>query len=116
MHGVPHPLLVTPTNNFVSCLDMRILLAQHLMHWQRQRLLDSLGIDLLGAIFALLGCGQQRVITAAEFGLQIAPGPAHRTCHRSTLFHIVEAGTMQFVFEVSPEASPLKTFRQKVTP
>ncbi len=99
----------------MRCLDVRCLRAEQLVNRQRQLVLQSIGISLLGDVLALLRGLEQRVIASTELGLQVAPGAMQSASDSAALLvGVVHAFLDQHVFQFALEAGALQAFCEEV--
>lgn len=56
-------------------------------------------VSFLGFVFSLLGSHQKRVVTSAEFRLQIRPGPMERACSGTTLVYLFQSQVVKLVLK-----------------
>ena len=75
----------------------------------------AFGVGLLGGVFALLGGDEKLVIATDDLGLDVAPDAVEGAGGGAGFLHVVDAGVVEFTFEVGAEAGRGGGFRQGST-
>ena len=94
---------------------MCLLRRKDLFDGKRKRLFQSIRIGLLRRILTLFGCGKNFVVTARDLQLDVAPDAVKRSGNGSCLFHIVDTGTVELIFQVATKAGTFKGFGKDLT-
>jgi len=93
---------------------MCLLLRHQLPNWQGKILPKCVGIGFFGSVFALLGCLQQGMVSAAQLCFQIAPHPVESPRCRAGLLDVMDAVLVKHLFQVASEARALQRFSQEI--
>jgi hypothetical protein len=97
-------------NVVVGSDDVLLLGDEKLLDGERERLLEGIGVGLLGYVFTLLGDGEDFVVALDNAELDVAPGAMKGTGKGAGLFHVVNTRVVKFALEVAAEASALERF------
>jgi Fe-S cluster biosynthesis and repair protein YggX len=66
-------------------------------------LFEGFFVGFLGDVFALLGCGEEGVVAAAEFGFELAPGAVDLSGDHAALVDVFDTEAVELVFEFAGE-------------
>lgn len=95
--------------------DVGLLLCDELADGERKILIESVGVGLLGLVFALFGSLEEGVVAAAELGFQVSPDAVEGAGGRPGLFDVVYTVLMENLLQVAAEAGALERFGEEVT-
>jgi len=94
--------------------DVRLLGGEELLDGERERLLEGVGVSLLGGVFALLGGDEELVVAVDDLGLDVAPNAMEGSGGGAGLLHVMHAGMVELVFEFGAEVGALEAFGEEV--